>query len=100
MAAMVLLGQGLGPALGDALGLPKGLIWFELRVALDEVVSIKCEYYPHIDKPLLESVIEDFQVVRREQPRKIDFDAWMKARKDTAHADMQMRHKRLARACV
>ncbi|MGT2453769.1 hypothetical protein ACU4GI_10910 [Cupriavidus basilensis] len=33
-------------ALMKALGLPKGTKAFELRCAVDEVVTVKCEYYP------------------------------------------------------
>lgn len=32
--------------LQKALCLPKDTRWFELRVAVDEAVTVKCEYYP------------------------------------------------------
>lgn len=36
-------------ALMDALGLPKNTVSFEMRCALDEVVTVRCTYMPHAD---------------------------------------------------
>lgn len=35
--------------LAKALGLPKHTRSFEVRCAVDEVVTVKCEYFPEID---------------------------------------------------
>lgn len=32
--------------LTKALGLPKHVRWFELRAAVDEAVTVRCEYFP------------------------------------------------------
>jgi len=32
--------------LAIALGIPEYFQWFELRVAVDEIVSVKCEFLP------------------------------------------------------
>jgi hypothetical protein len=32
----------------DALGLPKNTVWFELRVAVDEAITVRCAYYPEL----------------------------------------------------
>lgn len=42
-------GQSVGPQLIEALGLPKHTKSFELRAAVDEVVSITCTYYAEKD---------------------------------------------------
>lgn len=39
-------GHELGAELSNLLKLPKNVIWFELRCAIDEIVTIKCAYYP------------------------------------------------------
>lgn len=36
-------------ALQDALGLPRETVWFELRCAVDEVVTVRCGYHPRAD---------------------------------------------------
>ena len=40
--------QEVGPRIVELLGLPKGTIWFELRCAVNEMVTVKCEYYPDV----------------------------------------------------
>ena len=32
--------------LEDALGLPPNLVWFDVRFALSEVVTVRCEFQP------------------------------------------------------
>jgi hypothetical protein len=52
-AAKLQTGETLGKLLIDALGLPKYTKWLELRVAVDEIVTVKCGYYPRIDAAAL-----------------------------------------------
>lgn len=93
----VQLGHQLGAQLIKALGLPKQCVWFELRCASGEVVSVTCEYYPEAQNGApLETVLAEYQVVER-KVAPFDFDAWMNARKALAHAAMVERHKALSR---
>ncbi|MEN7529325.1 hypothetical protein [Cupriavidus sp. DL-D2] len=51
MPSKVMFAQG-NPfvlALMDALGLPKNTVSFEMRCALDEVVTVRCAYHPQAD---------------------------------------------------
>lgn len=44
--------------LEDALGLPPNLVWFDVRFALGEVVTVRCEFQP--EPPVaLEEELED-----------------------------------------
>lgn len=66
MAIMNPNAQELGQKLCDALGLPKNVRWFELRVAVDEAVTVKCEYFPESDGgELLESVLAEYKVEQK-----------------------------------
>lgn len=42
------LDDGIGKQLCEALGLPNQTRAFELRVALDEPITVKCEFYPDL----------------------------------------------------
>ena len=58
------VGQHLG-GLIKILGLPKNTTWFELRVATNEIVTIKCGYAPEINdtnKGELEEVLAEFEL--------------------------------------
>ena len=68
----VITGRAVGPALVDALGLPKRTVWFELRVHCDEVVSCVCEFYPEFDPRRLESVLQSYELVRRQPPQVLE----------------------------
>lgn len=46
----IVLGQQIGKKLAEALGLPPRTIWFELRVAVNEVVSVKLEHVVDSEK--------------------------------------------------
>jgi hypothetical protein len=100
MAKKLVAGQEIGKALIEALGLPKLTRSFELCCAVDEAVSVKCEYYPEVDGQELVVSLAEYELVRRDVPLKpeaIDFDAWLNARKEAAHAEMQARHAELSR---
>ena len=45
-------------------GLPERTVWFEIRFALDEVVSVRCCYYPDPDKSV--TVTGQFKLVEVE----------------------------------
>ena len=64
MDQSAMLWQHIGPALIAALGLPKRTVWFELRCAVNESVTAKCEFYPD-DGDLLAELAE-YRLVRRE----------------------------------
>lgn len=93
----IVAGHQIGKALCEALGLPKLTRSFELRCAVDEAVTVKCEYYPEVDAMQLEAALAEFEVYRRDKPVKVDFDAWLRAEKDAAHAAMLARHATLSR---
>lgn len=58
------------------LGLPKKTRWFELRVATNEIVTIKCGYVPEIDdtnKGELEEVLAEFELrLKHSSPKESD----------------------------
>lgn len=62
------LGHQIGKALCDTLGLPKGTKSFTLRVKHNCIVSIECEYYPHIDAGDLTAALLEFSLVRKPDP--------------------------------
>jgi hypothetical protein len=39
-------GKELADMLREELGIPKGVQWFEVRFAMDEPVTVKCQYIP------------------------------------------------------
>jgi hypothetical protein len=52
--SVVLLPQGgrgaeLRELLVRELGIPANLKWFEVRFAVNEVVTVKCEFYPKVE---------------------------------------------------
>jgi hypothetical protein len=104
MAIMTPHAQQLGQKLCEALGLPKNVLWFELRVAYDEAVTVKCEYHPERDdgKPLEAVLAEyEFEVAKRvesaAEPAPFNFDAWLKAKNAAAHAALLESHRALSR---
>jgi hypothetical protein len=79
----------IGEKLSKALGLPKNVRWLELRVAGNEAVTVRCEYYPErVDGMPLDTVLAEYVVVRREVElaANVHFDAWFNARRNAAHA--------------
>lgn len=85
--------QTLGPQLIALLGLPKHLISFELRCAAGKIVTVKCEYYPEAAVGI-DTVLAEYELVPRASravphpAEALGFDAWMRRRKDAAHARM------------
>ena len=56
-------GRILGDRLKDMMGLPKNTRGFELRCYVNEIVTVKCEYYPEIDDvEQFASVIKKFHL--------------------------------------
>jgi hypothetical protein len=39
-------GMELARLLRKELGIPEAAVWFEIRFALNELVSVKCEFFP------------------------------------------------------
>ena len=93
---MAITGQQIGEALCRLLQLPKYTRSFTLRCAVDEVVTVKCEYYPDISVGKLESVFAEYELVLRAEPKPIDFDAWMADRKQAAHEKFMRSGKALS----
>lgn len=58
----------IGPKLINALGLPRTTKWFELRCAVDEVVTVKCCYYPEVSDggQELVGILSEYQVCKKE----------------------------------
>lgn len=85
----------LGPQLMALLGMPKHVRSFELRCAVDEIVSVKCEYYPE-GATGFDTVLAEYELVPRTSAPAdpidaMGFDAWMRQRKDAAHKAMMAR---------
>ncbi|HYD58956.1 MAG TPA: hypothetical protein VEC35_01280 [Noviherbaspirillum sp.] len=100
----VQLGHQLGAQLVKALGLPNQCVWFELRCAAGEPISIRCEYYPDKqDGQEFESILTKYEVVERtvaHGSEPVDFDAWMEGRKKLAHEAMLSRYRAMWRIDV
>jgi len=64
----ILPANDFGSQLIKILGLPKNTIWFELRCALDEFVSLKCEYYPdnlEVKKDEIKKLLAEYELVKK-----------------------------------
>lgn len=85
----------LGQQLTSLLGLPRNCISFELRCAVGEIVSVKCEYIP-VDTAGIDRVLAEYELVPRATPAAaephraevVGFDAWMLHRNECAHQQM------------
>lgn len=87
--------HSLGPQLIGMLGMPKHVISFELRCAVGEIVTVKCEYCPE-EADGIDTVLAEYELVPRASERTaevIGFDAWMHERTEAAHQAM-MQHAR------
>lgn len=85
----VLLGRHLGPELVRILGLPKNTVSFDLRCAVDEAVTVRCEFFPDVSNP--DELVAVFRSYRLERGAKFqlsaragcsdevrdDFNAWL-----------------------
>lgn len=92
---MIVMGHQIGKALCDALQLPEQTKSFVLRAQVGEAVTIECEYYPDVGADFTAALTE-FNLVRKiEQapcPEPVNFDEWMRARTEAAHAKYMWRH--------
>lgn len=89
------------PALQALLGLPDRCVSFEMRVAAGQMgVMVTCEHYVALDASglrQLESTLSEYELVHRNAPAPqqvevADFDVWMRARTDAAHAEYMAGH--------
>jgi len=55
----------IGAKFVKLLGLPKHTKWFELRVTVNEAVTVKCEYYPNLADLDLTSITTEFKLVEK-----------------------------------
>ncbi len=97
-AHIAIIGQQISPELIRVLGLPRNTASFTLRAAVDEVVSIQCEYYPDALPRDVVLALAEYELVRKvtpelivETPELFDFDVWLAARNQAAHMDMMAR---------
>jgi hypothetical protein len=83
----------LGPQLVSLLGMPKTTRSFELRCAVNELVTVKCEYYLE-ESHGAELLLAEYELVpRKSAPMPADgsgtagqhFDEWMRERTNAAH---------------
>jgi hypothetical protein len=59
-------GKVLGSMLVKALNLPPSTKSFDLHCALNDIVTVKCEYYPDLtDVTKLVSVIKEYNLVEK-----------------------------------
>jgi hypothetical protein len=66
---MAVTSNDFGSALAKMLGLPGDVIWFELRCAVDDLVTVRCAYYPDIDldkNGKLETVLAEYKLTKKE----------------------------------
>ena len=84
----------LGPQLIALLGMPKNVRSFELSCSVDEIVTVKCEYYPEVAYGI-DTVLAEYELVPRiaaqvaaHRADIIGFDAWMHDRAEAAHQVM------------
>lgn len=60
-------GHNVGDKLKFALGLPAHTKGFEIRCYVNEIVTIKCEYYPEIEGIIqLETVLKEYELHEKE----------------------------------
>ncbi len=95
---MAIMGHQIGPDLVKALGLPRNTASFTLRAAVDEVVSVQCEYYPDalprdVVRALAEYTLVPLTIGKPAAHRAeiIGFNAWMRERAEAAHQIMMAR---------
>jgi hypothetical protein len=70
-----------------------------LRAAVDEVVSVQCEYYPDALPRDVVLALAEYTLVYKVAPVEptvntselFDFDGWLAARTQAAHMDMMAR---------
>jgi hypothetical protein len=91
-----MLGHQIGPQLVEALGLPKNTVGFTLRCYADEIVSVKCEYWPE-DFGLAKALSRyNLVAVGGDLPgsKGFNFDTWMRDRTERAHREFMERTSR------
>lgn len=65
---MMEIGRGeFGEKLCRVLGLPKNTVSLELKVAVDEIVTVNCEYYPELPNKGAEllTVLEEYYLCKK-----------------------------------
>lgn len=76
-------GHTLGDKLKDMMGLPKNTMGFELRCYVNEIVTVKCKYFPEIDNvEQFASVIKEFYLVEKEGEEHVISDNTQQERLD------------------
>lgn len=79
----------LGPQLVALLGMPKTTRSFELRCAVNELVTVKCEYYLEgaegVGLTLAEYKLTSISLTEEDVAGCQNFDQWMRDRTNAAH---------------
>ena len=60
MARNLKTGSDFGSKLAQAIGLPSETVWFELRCAVDEIVTVKASILVRSEDGALEQVLREF----------------------------------------
>ncbi len=64
---MPIVGHGIGGELAKAFGITHKLRWLEVRCAVDEVVTVRCEILPdNYDGENIKSILQEYTL----EPRK------------------------------
>ena len=65
MSDKAIAGNDLVKELIKSLKLPKGTVSFELRVALNEPVEVKCHYFAETDKDELTMLLNKYDLCKK-----------------------------------
>lgn len=89
----VVTGRQISQRLIEALGLPKNTTSFELRVAANEFVTVRCEYLPEGDPVEIVAAIAEYNLIQRDESKQeeqslvelMGYDAWLRWRTECEH---------------
>ena len=62
---MAMIGTGIFQEIKDIFDLPDEVRSFELRIAVNEVVTVKTEFYPNVDGKKLMMVLKKYTLDKR-----------------------------------
>lgn len=61
-------GQEFGSRIIKALGLPNNTRSIEIRIAVNEIVTVRCEYFPDTEIGAIEKELKDFYLTTEKPP--------------------------------
>ena len=63
--------RSIGKELAEIIGLPKRTRWFELRCAVGEAVTVRCEVLlDEIDNGKVKTALQNYELIPRKERRK------------------------------